>query len=210
MVEALSGRRAQAARNDEAILAAARAVFIADPSAPISAVAERAGVGISALYRRYRSKDELLQKLCADGLETYIAAAEEADASPDPGPAFEAFVHRIVEEDTHSLTVKLAGTFPPTEELYRRAAYAGEVNTRVVERAREAKAIRDDFVVGDLGLIFEQLAAVRAFTDERTAELRRRYTTLLLDAIRTPGTPLPGPPPEQGELAARWNPPRSS
>ena len=46
----LSGRRAQAARNDELILQAARAVFVSDPSAPISAVAERAGVGISPLY----------------------------------------------------------------------------------------------------------------------------------------------------------------
>ena len=71
MTRALSGRQAQAARNDEVILAAARAVFVADPSAPISAVAERAGVGISALYRRYASKEELLRKLCSDGLARY-------------------------------------------------------------------------------------------------------------------------------------------
>ena len=45
----LSGRRAQAAANDAVILASARAVFTADPSAPISAVAQHAGVGISAL-----------------------------------------------------------------------------------------------------------------------------------------------------------------
>ena len=81
------------------------------------------------------------------------------------------------------------------------------MNRRIVERARAADAIRPDFVVGDLGLIFEQLAAVRAPTEKRTVELRRRYVTLLLDAIRPPFTTLPGPPPEQGELAARWNPP---
>jgi AcrR family transcriptional regulator len=207
---ALSGRRAQAARNDEVILAAARAVFVADPGAPISAVAERAGVGISALYRRYKSKDELLQTLCADGLDTYIAAAEQADTSTEPpGEAFATFVRRVVEADTHSLTVKLAGTFPPTDHLRERAIYAGQVNTRIVERAKAAGAIRPDFVVGDLGLIFEQLAAVKAPTDARTAELRQRYVTLLLDAVRHAHTPLPGPPPEQGELAARWNPPSS-
>src|SRR3954447_23180646 len=61
-----SGRRAQAARNDAAILEAARAVFIANPSAPIAEVAKRAGVGISALYRRYASKEALLHELCAD------------------------------------------------------------------------------------------------------------------------------------------------
>src|SRR5690348_174390 len=75
-----SGRRAQAARNDAAILAAAREVFVANPSAPIADVAKRAGVGISALYRRYPSKEALLHELCADGLRRYISAAEAASA----------------------------------------------------------------------------------------------------------------------------------
>jgi AcrR family transcriptional regulator len=56
----LRGRRAEAARNDQRILDAAREVFVADPGAPIAAVAKRAGVGIGALYRRYASKEELL------------------------------------------------------------------------------------------------------------------------------------------------------
>ena len=84
----MSGRRAEAARNDERILDAARAVFVADPAAPIAAVAEQAGVGISALYRRYASKEELLRRLCADGLVAYLAAAEEALA--DEGDPWEA------------------------------------------------------------------------------------------------------------------------
>src|SRR4051795_7900300 len=89
----LSGRRAQAARNDQLILDAARAVFIADPGAPIAAVAERAGVGISALYRRYASKEDLLRKLCGDGLRRYIAEAEAALADVgDPWAAFADFM----------------------------------------------------------------------------------------------------------------------
>ena len=60
----MNGRRAEAARNDELILAAAREVFIDHPSAPISTVAARAGVGIGALYRRYESKEELIRVLC--------------------------------------------------------------------------------------------------------------------------------------------------
>ena len=43
---------AVARRNDATILASARAVFVADPDAPIAAVARHAGVGISSLYRR--------------------------------------------------------------------------------------------------------------------------------------------------------------
>jgi hypothetical protein len=55
-------RRAQAARNDQRILDAAREAFVADPGAPIAAVAKRAGVGIGALHRRYPSKEELLRR----------------------------------------------------------------------------------------------------------------------------------------------------
>jgi AcrR family transcriptional regulator len=88
----LSGRRAQAARNDLLILDAAREVFLADPGAPISAVAERAGVGISALYRRYASKEELLQRLAGDVLRRYIAEVEAALADVgDPWDAFARF-----------------------------------------------------------------------------------------------------------------------
>src|SRR2546423_1938241 len=84
----LPGRRGQAARNDTLILDAAREVFLADPKAPIAAVAERAGVGISALYRRYAGKEDLLRRLCHDGLRRFIAEAEAADAEPDGWAAF--------------------------------------------------------------------------------------------------------------------------
>src|SRR5215212_4447756 len=107
----LSGRQAEARRNDRLILEAAREVFVADPEAPISAVAERAEVGIGALYRRYASKEELLRLLCAEGLQQYIAEAEAALADEDdPWEAFAAFMCRIVDADTHSLTLRLAGT----------------------------------------------------------------------------------------------------
>src|ERR671917_277967 len=82
----LSGRRAEATRNDQRILDAAREVFVADSGAPIAAVAKRAGVGIGALYRRYASKEVLLQRLAAEGLQQYIAAVEDALAQDDGDP----------------------------------------------------------------------------------------------------------------------------
>jgi hypothetical protein len=57
----LRGRPAQVARKDQAILAAAREVFLADPTAPISAVVER--VDVRAPYHRYESKEDLLRTL---------------------------------------------------------------------------------------------------------------------------------------------------
>lgn len=203
----LSGRKAQAARNDELILDAARAVFVEDPGAPIAAVAERAGVGISALYRRYGSKEDLLGRLCADGLRAYIAVAEAVLADEgDRGRSFARFVREIVETDTHSLTISLAGTFAPTEEHHRLSQRAGELAAAIVDRTQAAGALRADFVVNDLGLLYEQLAHVRGADDARTTQLRARYVALLLDALRAPAThrPLPGPPPQEGEFAGRW------
>jgi AcrR family transcriptional regulator len=203
----MSGRRAQAAENDARILAAARAVFVDDPTAPISAVAARAGVGISALYRRYASKEDLLRQVCADGLDRYISAVEAALADEgDPWTAFARFMGRIVDEDTHSLTLRLAGTFTPTDELYRDAERSNQLNERLFARTQAAGAIRPDLTVSDLSFLFEQVAAVRAGDEARTRQLRGRYLALLLDGLRATSTaPLPGPPPSWEELRERWS-----
>jgi AcrR family transcriptional regulator len=207
MPSALSGRRAEAARNDDRILEAARAVFVADPGAPISAVAEHAGVGVGALYRRYESKEDLLRRLSADGLQRFIGAAEAALADHgDPWEAFADFMRRCVDADTNSLTQRLAGTFTPTEELYREAGRAQGLLTALFDRTQAAGAIRDDLVVNDVGLLLEQVAALRVGDEQRTHELRHRYLALLLNAVRARSNePLPGPPPGWEEIAARWN-----
>lgn len=205
----LSGRRAQAARNDQLILDAARQVFVADPGAPIAAVADQAGVGMSALYRRYPSKQELLRRLAGDGLRRYITEAEAALADDgDPWTAFAGFMGRIVDADTHSFTLRLAGTFTPTKDLYDDAATAHELNLRLLERTRAAGAIRPDLDVNDLSFMFEQVASVRLGDPDRTRQLRHRYLGLLLDGLHTPSPePLPGPPPTWEEVSGRWDRP---
>lgn len=208
----LSGRKAQANRNDEAILRAAREVFVADPSAPISAVAKAAGVGISALYRRYESKEVLLQTLCADGLARYIECAEAALAS-DAGPwqTFTDFVRDVIEADVHALTVNLAGTFTPTPEMFDQSMRAVGLADAILKQAHEAGAVRPDFALNDIAMLLEQLTAISGPTPARTRELRQRYLALHFDALRPQpareGLPgLPGPPPTDEELGARWIP----
>jgi AcrR family transcriptional regulator len=206
--ESLSGRRSQARRNDATILASARAVFLADPDAPIAAVAKHAGVGISALYRRYASKEDLLRTLCADGLELYIEIARRAveDEADDLWDVFATFMRSVVEADTLTLTIKLAGRFKLDQDFIARAAYSAELNRALVGRFQAAGVLRDDVVVPDLSHIFTQLSAVYGPTDQRTAELRARYLALHLDALRAPGRtrPLPGPRPRARELQERW------
>jgi hypothetical protein len=70
----LSGRKAEAARNDQRISAAARAVFVADPGAPVAAVAKAAGVRFGDAER-------------ARGLRRrYLALVLEALRAPGAGP----------------------------------------------------------------------------------------------------------------------------
>ena len=202
------GRIAEAARNDAKILESARAVFVADPEAPIAAVAKHAGVGIGALYRRYSGKEALLRALCADGLRRYIEAAESALADEqDPWRAFATFMHREVDADASSLTQRLAGTFTPTPELYEAAARAGELNVAIFTRAQEAGAIRPDASVNDLGPILEQLASLQIGDAERAKALRHRYLDIVLDGLRAdPRAEMPAPAPTDEELQARWRP----
>jgi AcrR family transcriptional regulator len=196
-----AGRAQQAARNNEAILTAAREVFLADKRAPISAVAERAGVGISALYRRYAGKEDLLRTLCHDGLQWFIAEAERASAIPDDWAAFASFLTGVVDADVHSLTVHLAGTFPPDEQLDADSRRANELATALFERARPQ--MRPGAVPADITMLLEMCAAVRVPDADRTRELRRRYLALLLDGLRS-GPELPGPAPTVAELGWRW------
>jgi AcrR family transcriptional regulator len=195
------GRRQQAMRNDETILTAAREVFIADPKAPVAAVAERAGVGISALYRRYPSKEDLLRRLCHDGLRLFIAEADRAALEDDDWTAFAGFMQRVVDADVHSLTVFLAGTFTPTEEMGADAVAAAARATALFERARAS--MRAGVTEYDVTMLLEMCAAVRIPDAQGTKRLRRRYLALLLDGLRADGE-LPGPPPNEGMLSWRW------
>lgn len=200
----LSGRRRQAARNDERILAAAREVFLADPGAPISAVAKRAGVGISALYTRYGSKDELLRTLCQNGLQRFIDETETALADPgEPWTVFSAYMQRLVEADTSSLTLALAGTFTPTDEMFTMGARAGQLLDELFERTRAI--LREGLEPHDVSLVFEMVAAIRVSDHVRTMELRRRCLQVILDGLRaTERGTLPGPAPSWQEINERW------
>jgi AcrR family transcriptional regulator len=211
----LSGRRKQAARNDQLILESARAVFIDDPDAPITAVAHHARVGISALYSRYGSKEELLRRLSADGLATFVAETEAALADDrDPWTVFAAFVHRLVAADTSSMTLALAGRFTPTPAMFELAARSNDLLQELFGRVRPA--LRDDADVHDLSVITEMIASVKTPHRDRTRELRRRYTDLILAGLRAPAPGGPPPAPLSGqalrfeEISARWIPKNSA
>jgi AcrR family transcriptional regulator len=88
-------RRADAERNRDKILAAARTAF-ADPDAEVSMaeISRRAGVGMATLYRNFPGRQELLEALYADEVDAVCTAAETAEGQT-PGAALEAWLHRF-------------------------------------------------------------------------------------------------------------------
>jgi AcrR family transcriptional regulator len=88
-------RRADAERNRDKILAAARAAF-ADSDAEVSMaeISRRARVGMATLYRNFPGRQELLEALYADEVDAVCKAAETIDGET-PGAALVAWLHRF-------------------------------------------------------------------------------------------------------------------
>src|ERR1700742_343711 len=93
-------KRADAARNRDKILAAAREAF-ADPEAEVSMaeVARRAGVGMATLYRNFPGRRELLEALYFEVIDGILAAAE-AEAGETPGEHFDRWLRRFLDFST--------------------------------------------------------------------------------------------------------------
>jgi AcrR family transcriptional regulator len=179
------------------------------PGAPISAVAKHAGVGISALYTRYGSKEELLRALCTDGLMIVVEQAENAIGQlrqgQDRWQVFASFMRNLVDAGTSSMTLALAGRFAPTPELFALANRSSKLMDELFGLVRGT--LRPDVVLHDVSLAFELIAAVKVANPERTAELRHRYLALVLDGLRARERPeLPGPPPGWPDISDRWVP----
>src|SRR5947208_15676012 len=91
--------RADARRNREQLLAAARDVFVEQGAdAPLDEVARRAGVGIATLYRRFPDRESLMRGLALDilGRAAHEARAALADA-PAPFRALARYMHRALD-----------------------------------------------------------------------------------------------------------------
>ena len=200
----LRGRQAEARRNDVRILEAALDVFAVDLSAPMSAVARRAGVGQASLYRRYPTKETLLAQVCERGMARMKEAAQAALAEDDPGAAVGDFLRWYVDSGTLRLT-GLLGSFTPPAPLFSLARDANRAMQALVDRAVAVGAIRPDVTGADLTLIATQINALDREDTHRTRALRHRYATLALQALALTDAPeLPGPPPDADELEAPW------
>ncbi len=82
--EAIPPLRADARRNRDALLNAARQVFAEEGlSAPLDRIAKLADVGRATLYRRFPTREDLIQAIFQDNLDALQAVADEAGDAPD-------------------------------------------------------------------------------------------------------------------------------
>jgi AcrR family transcriptional regulator len=208
-------RQAEAEANDRALLAAAREVVAVDGAhASVAAIAARAGVGIGSLYRRYRTKQELFQRLLLLTLDRWIDAAEEGLAHDDPWDGLAHYLVAGFEIGQGSLGA-LAGTIEISDEIAEKNRRADAAVEALVARARAAGVLRPDVTTTDLHLLVEQLGKSpmidqlhrQGRTDLVPAAVnaRTRISAIALDGLRaTAPHPLPGEPPAPELLSERW------
>jgi AcrR family transcriptional regulator len=190
--------RADAERNRAAIVAAAREVFAEQGiQAPLEEIAARAGVGIATLYRRFPTREQLVEAALAEKIAEYAAAAADALAEPDVRTGFVGFVTRICELQAgdRGLADLLSMELPAHPQTEQVRAAANQTVIRLVERAKAAGVLRADFVGEDLLLLLMANATIAHVTHQDAPDAWRRFAALALDAfLRTDAPPLPCPP----------------
>src|SRR5207244_4685870 len=113
MVVEATHLRADAQRNLERILEAARAVFAEEGlEASVADVARRAGVGTATIFRRFPTKDDLVAAMLEQELETIVARARAAADASDPAAAIAEFVSGVVEPFIEDRVVGEPGAGP--------------------------------------------------------------------------------------------------
>jgi AcrR family transcriptional regulator len=209
-------RRAQAERNDRALLQAARDVLAVDGAhASVAAIAARAGVGIGSLYRRYRTKEELFQRLVELSLDEWLRAAEEGLAFDDPWDGLAHYVTTAVSFGPGSLA-PVAGTIEVTPRMAEKNERSDRAADALVRRAHGAGVLRADVTTVDLHLLIEQLSTSplleqlaqqgRTELTEAALNARARITAIALDGLRAGApAPLPGEPPTYALFSERWS-----
>ncbi|MCV7066995.1 TetR/AcrR family transcriptional regulator [Mycolicibacterium farcinogenes] len=179
--------RKDAERNRQRVLEAARELFAEKGlEATLNDVARHANVGVGTVYRRFATKEELIEAIFVDGMEQLTALAEIALQHEDSWLGFAWYVERMCE---------ITATDRGLREIAFSKAYGGDrvkacqeklvpVLTKVVERAQGDGYLRPEVSSTDMPLLGLLSGTVSEFAGNVDAELWRRYVALLLEGMR--------------------------
>ena len=189
--------RADALRNRERIVTAAREMFVeSGPDVPLDEVARRAGVGNATLYRNFPDRAALVHEVVLAVTSRTIARAEEARAAEsDPFAALSRFVHAAADERIGALCPMLSGDFDQDHpELLAERRRLEEAVVGLVERAMSAGRLRTDIAVGDVIVALTQLTRpLPGIACPNIDRFIHRHLQLFLDGLEAPArSVLPG------------------
>ena len=146
--------RADAVRNRERVLAAAKAVFrTGGADASLEAVALRAGVGIGTLYRHFPTREALYEAVYQHEVQQLWELAERLQDEASPVEALRRGMHAVVEfvATKKGMSAALALAVTGSSELHARSSPRLEKAARILlERAVAAGEIRSGIDPGDL------------------------------------------------------------
>jgi len=190
--------RQDAARNRAKILAAARAAFDEEGvDVGVETIAHRAGVGVGTLYRRFPTKELLIEAVIEEVLGSVLAAAREALDNESAANGFAHYLRTVGE-----LQFEHAGCLA---RLWNDSA--GDVRSQIevatrslLGRAQAAGAVRQDLVYEDVIVLFWSLRGVIEATSSVSPHAWLRHLELLLISLAPHDRPLDHPPLTAGEV----------
>jgi len=178
-------RRRDVERNRRRILAGAREVFRDHGvAATLNDIAHHTGVGVGTVYRHFSDKEELVDALFDDMVETVDAYVRESLDESDAWLGLTRALEKVCEVqpfDRGLREVMLGTGRGPAREQQMRDRVAPTVDV-MVARAQEQGALRRDIVPPDFAILQLMLGAVSDHTGE--PDLWRRYLVLLVDGLR--------------------------
>lgn len=186
--------RADAIRNRERVLIAARVRFAAVGSAAqMDDIAARAGVSVATVYRHFPDKESLVATLVAENSRLAADFARSALAEADPWLAFAHFLERCaaLQAQNRGLCETLVDGFA-ADRWAAVVADAGliDATTALIKRGQAAGVIRADAVAGDVALVIGGLAATMLGPGPLGGDWRR-LLAICLDGLRDAASPLP-------------------
>lgn len=189
--------RADAARNRERIVAAAReALAELGPDVALDEVARRAGVGNATLYRHFADRTDLLRHVTLSVVARTVKRAEDALAQePDAFAALRRFVLEAVDERIGALCSLLTDVIDCQDPaVVAQVEQMQHSVNAILYRAQSAGQVRPDIAVGDVMVAVTQLARPLPGTCCASIDrFARRHMQLFLDGLRAPAySELPG------------------
>jgi AcrR family transcriptional regulator len=174
--------RADARRNRERILRAARSVF-ADQGhdAQIDDVAKRAKVGVGTVYRHFPTKEALLDALVRERFEEIAGYALEALEREDAWEGFTELIWRASERNAIDRAFCEVLAFEDCSRIVEETGLAASTDL-LMERAKAQGSLRADATQMDIPVLMTGCGSVMRAHPE--PEMWRRYLTIMLDGLR--------------------------